>query len=209
MSEIKRIKASELTPDAHNANLGTERGQSQIEASLRQFGAGRSILVDKHGRVIAGNKTLETAADVGLDDVILVQTDGKQIVAVQRTDLDLAEDGDARLLAYADNRAGEVSLQWDFEVVQEDIAAGLDLSGMWQDWELGGDAANDPDEEWQGMPEFEHKDLTPYQSVIVHFAEIEDRDEFAILVDQTVSDDTKSIWFPKAKITTYANKEYS
>ncbi|MCA9368324.1 hypothetical protein KC887_08805, partial [Candidatus Kaiserbacteria bacterium] len=117
MSDIKRIKASELTPDSHNANRGTERGRYALEASLRQYGAGRSILVDKHGRIIAGNKTLETATDVGLDDVIVVQTDGKQIVAVQRMDLDLAQDDTARMLAYADNRVGQLDLDFDPEVI--------------------------------------------------------------------------------------------
>ena len=136
MNDVKRIKASELTPDSHNANRGTERGRYALEASLRQYGAGRSILVDKHGRIIAGNKTLETATDVGLDDVIVVQTDGKQIVAVQRMDLDLAQDDTARMLAYADNRVGQLDLDFDPEVIAADIAAGLDLSAFWQDFEL-------------------------------------------------------------------------
>lgn len=136
MTDIKRIKASELTPDPHNANKGTERGRYALEASLRQYGAGRSIVVDKHGRIIAGNKTLETASDVGLDDVIVVQTDGKQIVAVQRMDLDLAQDEQARMLAYADNRVGELDLDFDAEVIAADLAAGLPLNELWQDFEL-------------------------------------------------------------------------
>ena len=153
MSDIKRIKASELTPDSHNANRGTERGRYALEASLRQYGAGRSILVDKHGRIIAGNKTLETATDVGLDDVIVVQTDGKQIVAVQRMDLDLAQDDTARMLAYADNRVGQLDLDFDPEVIAADIAAGLPLDELWQDWELSELGAVVPDFEPVGMDE--------------------------------------------------------
>ncbi len=49
---------SDLSPDLRNANLGTERGHAMLERSLQETGAGRSILVDKHGKVIAGNKTL-------------------------------------------------------------------------------------------------------------------------------------------------------
>ena len=44
-----------LTPDRHNMNRGTERGLQLLEKSLRDYGAGRSILVDKAGNVIAGN----------------------------------------------------------------------------------------------------------------------------------------------------------
>jgi DNA modification methylase len=149
MADIKQIKASELQLDQHNANLGTERGRYALEASLRQYGAGRSILVDKHGRVIAGNKTLETAADVGLDNVIVVQTDGKQIVAVQRMDLDLAQDADARMLAYADNRVAELDLSFDPEAIAADLQAGLPLDMFWQDAELADIVAplNPPSEE--------------------------------------------------------------
>ena len=57
------------------------------------------------GRIIAGNKTLEAWADIE-GDVQVVQTDGQQLVVVQRTDLDLTDDeGAARKLAYYDNRA--------------------------------------------------------------------------------------------------------
>jgi hypothetical protein len=152
-TEIKRIKASELTPDIRNANRGTERGRYALEASLRDLGAGRSILVDKHGRIIGGNKTLETAAEIGLDDVLVVQTDGTQIVAVQRMDLDLAQDDKARMLAYADNRVGQLDLDFDPEIVAEDIAAGLDLSAFWQDWELTDLGAVVPDFAPVGMDE--------------------------------------------------------
>jgi hypothetical protein len=92
-------KLSDLALDSGNANKGTERGRSALEASLRKYGAGRSILIDKNGRIISGNKTVETAADIGLDNVIIIQTDGKQIVAVQRTDLDI-DSAAGRGLAY-------------------------------------------------------------------------------------------------------------
>ena len=128
-------KLSDLIPDHSNANKGTERGRYALEASLRQFGAGRSILLDKNGRIIAGNKTAEVAADVGLDDVIVVQTDGKQVVAVQRTDLDIDSEA-GRGLAYADNRVGELSLDWDAEQVLADLNAGVDLSALWRKEEL-------------------------------------------------------------------------
>ena len=133
MTENRKI--SDLIPDHANANKGTERGRYALEASLRQYGAGRSILLDKNGRIIAGNKTVEVAADVGLDDVLVVQTDGKQIVAVQRTDLDI-DSPEGRGLAYADNRVGQLSLEWDAEQVLADLNAGMDLSALWKQDEL-------------------------------------------------------------------------
>jgi hypothetical protein len=128
-------KLSDLTPDHSNANRGTERGRYALEASLRKYGAGRSILIDRNGRIIAGNKTAETAADVGIDDVIIVPTNGRQLVAVQRTDLDL-DSKEARELAYADNRVGQLDLDFDPEQILADIGAGVDLSAFWKQDEL-------------------------------------------------------------------------
>ena len=61
----KVARIVDLIPDARNANKGTQRGRGMVEASLREVGAGRSIVIDKDGRVISGNKTLEAAADIG------------------------------------------------------------------------------------------------------------------------------------------------
>lgn len=128
-------KISDIRPDSRNANKGTQRGRYALETSLRKYGAGRSILLDKNGNIVAGNKTAEVAADVGIDDVLIVQTDGKQLVAVQRTDLDI-DSPEGRGLAYADNRVGEMSLDWDAAQILADLDAGVDLSDLWRKDEL-------------------------------------------------------------------------
>ena len=91
MTPKKIIEAdiAQLVPDDVNFNKGTQFGQSLIEKSLRQFGAGRSILLDKNNRIIAGNKTVENAGQIGLEKVLIVETTGEEIVAVKRTDIDL------------------------------------------------------------------------------------------------------------------------
>ena len=132
----RRTDYSNIKPDVKNANRGTERGRYMVEASLRETGAGRSILLDKDGRIIAGNKTFEAASDIGLP-VRVVETDGTELVAVKRTDLDLDDDtGTARKLAYYDNRAAQVGLDWDAEQMLADLGAGLDLSAMFRQDEL-------------------------------------------------------------------------
>lgn len=193
---------AKIRPDKNNANKGTERGRYMVEASLRETGAGRSILLDKADRIIAGNKTFEAATDIGLP-VRVVETDGTELVAVKRTDLDLSDTtGTARKLAYYDNRASEVGLEWDAEQVLADIGAGLDLSAMFFDFELdkllGRQGEEfDPAKEWQGMPEFEQEDLEAWKSVKVNFANEADLVNFAALVGQTVTKNTRSIWYPK------------
>ena len=85
------LDASALRLDVGNANRGTTRGREALDRSLREYGAGRSVLLDREGRVIAGNKTVEHARRLGIP-VRVVETDGHQLVAVQRRDLDLLTD---------------------------------------------------------------------------------------------------------------------
>jgi DNA modification methylase len=132
----KTIKSlGDLTLDKRNANKGTPAGQDMVDQSIADYGAGRSIVVDRNGAVIGGNKTLKSAIDAGLD-VEVVTTKGDKLIVHQREDLDLDEDTKARMLAYADNRASELGLVWDTDVIGEDIASGLDLDDMFSDAEL-------------------------------------------------------------------------
>ncbi len=116
---MSNIKISDLTPDDKNYNKGSEFGNSLIEKSLRKFGAGRSILIDKNNRIIAGNKTIENAGAIGLDDIIVVETTGNQIVAVKRMDIDL-DSKQGRELALADNASAKANINWDFETINFD-----------------------------------------------------------------------------------------
>lgn len=63
-------------------------------------------------------------------------------------------------------------------------------------------------EHWWGMPEFEHGELRPVRSLIVHFDSEESVREFAALVEQTITSETKSLWYPKAEIDRYSDKLY-
>lgn len=114
---VTTAKLSDLIPDDKNFNRGTEFGQHLIEKSLRENGAGRSILLDKNNRIIAGNKTAENAAAIDLDDVVIVETDGTKLVAVKRTDIDLdSEQG--RKMALADNATSAANLDWDEDALK-------------------------------------------------------------------------------------------
>ena len=130
MPKTKKIQSiSDLLSDHANANSGTNRGSEMLRASLQKNGAGRSIVVDREGRIIAGNKTAE-AAEAEHIPVRVVETEGSELVVVQRTDLDLTDpEGKARGLAFADNRIGEVNLNWDADAIKDAYAVGS-LDGL-------------------------------------------------------------------------------
>lgn len=124
---------SELVQDNRNLNKGTEKGKELIGKSLRQFGAGRSVLIDKNNRIIAGNKTHENAVELGMDDVIVVETDGSKLVAVKRTDIDL-DTKKGREMALADNATVKVDLEWDAEELEK-VTEDFDIDS--EEWGVG------------------------------------------------------------------------
>ncbi|MCP4539800.1 MAG: hypothetical protein GY832_21895 [Chloroflexi bacterium] len=132
----KKLKAlADLQPDLANANKGTERGIGALEHSLGRYGAGRSVLVSKDGVVIAGNKTVQAAAERELP-IRVIETDGTELVVVQRTDL-ASGTKEAVSLGVADNRCSEVGLDWDVAELKALEADDLvDLGEFWLDGEL-------------------------------------------------------------------------
>lgn len=125
MAKLKDAKLKDLVFDNKNFNKHTEFGMSLIEKSLRNNGAGRSILIDKHNRIIAGNGVTEVAGQIGLDDVQIVETDGTKIIAVKRTDIDL-DTKQGREMALADNATGAADLQWDADAIA-DVESEFDI----------------------------------------------------------------------------------
>ena len=118
MTKIIETNIESLVPDNKNFNKGTEYGDRLMDESLRKFGLARSIVIDKNNRIIAGNKTAEKAADIGFTDVLVVEVDGNQLVAVKRKDIDL-DSAKGRELALADNATSKANLAWDESMIEE------------------------------------------------------------------------------------------
>lgn len=61
----------------------------------------------------------------------------------------------------------------------------------------GVEPANDPNAEWQDMPQFDQDDLRPAKQLIVSFANMDDVEEFASLLGRKITSETKSLWYPE------------
>jgi len=64
---------------------------------------------------------------------------------------------------------------------------------------------------WKEMPEFNQEKLAPYRSLIIHFDCQDDINEFAEIINQKITPNTKSLWHPKLVVQDedrYMNKRY-
>ena len=123
--------------DKKNYRKHSDKNKRMIRKSLKDCGAGRSVLVDADGYLIAGNGVYEQAQKLNIPTRV-VETDGSELVVVKRTDL-RTEDAKRKELALADNATSD-SVEWDMQNIAEDF----DIS-VAEDWgiDLGEDIATD------------------------------------------------------------------
>lgn len=93
--------------DRNNYREHNERNKELIRKSLKDCGAGRSILIDNDNEIIAGNGIYEQAQALGIKTKI-IETDGTELVVVKRTDLN-REDEKRQQMAIMDNSTSDSS----------------------------------------------------------------------------------------------------
>lgn len=142
MAKVLETSIDKLIPDNKNFNKGTQFGEHLMDESLRKFGLGRSILLDKNNRIISGNKTTEKAGELGYEKVLVIETDGSTLVAVKRNDIDI-DSTVGRELALADNATSKANLSWDEEMIMQ-CAEQFDFDP--EEW---GVSMSEPEEESQ------------------------------------------------------------
>lgn len=155
MKNIKETEIGSLVQDNLNFNRGTEFGERLMDNSLRKFGLGRSVLVDKNNRIIAGNKTVEKAVELGFEKAIVVETSGEQLVVVKRKDIDLDSEM-GREMALADNATSAANLEWDADTIQQAQAEfGLDIDS----WGVNISETDDAEQEQEKAAEEDDYEL--------------------------------------------------
>lgn len=128
----KHANIEELVYDDHNFNQHTAEGMELLEKSIRENKFGRSILIDKDNRIIAGNGIVEAATKTGMKKIRVIETDGDELIAVKRKDLSL-DSTEGRRLALADNATSAANLKWNEEELKN---AEKEWGVSLDDWEV-------------------------------------------------------------------------
>lgn len=205
--------------DKNNVRVHDDDNKNAIEKSLKELGAGRSVLIDSENMLIAGNGVFEQAKKLKIP-VKIIESNGKELIAIKRTDL--KTDSDKRkALAIADNKINDMSF-FDFDKLKteleqlNDVDFDLEFTGF-KDFELGfldnftaqtpqSSPAGDNEQvietdanvnnEYHDMPEYEQESIDNFR-IIVHFRSIEDKLKFSSILEQSITEKTNSLWFPK------------
>lgn len=134
--------AKKIKLDSKNYRKHSTENQEMINKSLRELGAGRSVLMDNEDELIAGNETYTQAQKLGLP-IKIVESDGKTLIVVKRTDL-TTEDDARKQLAIVDNLASDKS-EFDFELLRDDFEIDFLQNVGFDDFDLGLHEVEEPD----------------------------------------------------------------
>lgn len=144
----------DLTFDKHNYNRGTLKGDKLLDKSIRKFGYRQPAVIDKHGNIVAGNKRIAKAGELGIEEVQIIKGDPNKITVIQFDDFDLENDNNTKEYALADNITAKENIDIDVELAFEEL--GLDITN---DWEL----------KVESFEEIEDKELTNNETFSITF----------------------------------------
>lgn len=195
------VKLSDLQPWEHNPRTMTKKQAQRLLKSWRDLGQFQTIAIGPSDNgsgcpVYDGHQRLSA---------LLAAYGANYAIDARQSDRALTEDERRYLITQANLPVGA----WNFETIAgwpEAQEWGFDQE-MLHTW--NGDASNlrqmmnadalpvDIEAEWAGMPEFEQEDKGAWKSITVHFDSPDNLQNFAELVEQTITDKTRSIWYPK------------
>ena len=152
---------SDLKQDRENRRQHNPRNVGMIVDALHEVGPARSIVIDEGGNILAGNATVEAAAEAGIEKVLVVDADGETLVAVRRSGLTPEM---KRRLALYDNRTAELA-NWDIDQLLADVNAGMSFDGVFRQDEIDellaevreAEAAEDPGAQIDRAAELQEK----------------------------------------------------
>lgn len=179
----------QLLANPRNWRIHPRQQQAALEGVLDDVGWVQDIIVNKQtGHVVDGHLRIQLALRREEPTVPVVYVDLDE----HEEALILASIDPLSAMAAADKEQLDALLRdvhTDSPAVQQMIESLAVRTGVIPPVDF--------DKEWQGMPELKQKDLSAAKSIIVNFMTLDDMYMFAECIDQTMTEQTKSIWYPK------------
>jgi len=184
----ERRKLSDLIPWPRNPRQIKKDQAERLANSFDEFGQVETLAVGPGNEIYNGHQRLNVlAAENGPDYEVDVRVASRPLTEKERE----------KLVVYLHKGAAG---EWDFDTLANEFEFDDLVKWGFRPFELGINGEGiDPNEEWKGMPEFEQEQVA-YRSIHVHFRNENDIQEFAKLIDQRLTEKTRSIWYPILEI---------
>lgn len=149
----EELTLDDIIPQETNANRHTQRGMRLLEQSMSERGWIGAITAAADGQVFDGSARRETLEAIGLDDPIIIRSDGTRPIIHIREDIASADDPRAVRLALEANRIGQLNLDYDPQVLVMLRDEGMVDEGLFTAEEMAGVLSKAGDEIMAQAPE--------------------------------------------------------
>jgi len=195
--KTERRALCDLTPMPKNPRTLSDKQRADLQKSIEKFDLVEPPVINTNGTLIAGHQRIKVLAHLHRPNYkIDVRVPSRKLTAAEVREYNI--------------RSNRNTGDWDWELLASDCDFDDLIEYGFEEWQLQAKdrPENDPEKEWDGMPEFDQKDLTSWKQLTVHFAKKSDLEAFSKLIEQPLTEDTRSIWFPPAEIVRVAHKVY-
>lgn len=200
IKELKRVKGSELLPNPKNWRTHPIAQKNALNHILDSVGYADAVLARETPdglMLIDGHMRAELTPE---DEIPVLVLD----ITEQESDLLLATHDPIAAMAGKD------------DLILRNLLEGIDTEAEAINDLLANLAGAPPvipeidswEDHWKGMPEFEQDDLSPYRSMYIHFRNQEDLNDFSKIMNQQITDKTKSMWYPILIKNNYGDDVY-
>tara|TARA_R110002167_G_scaffold122035_3_gene300486 strand:- start:11292 stop:11960 length:669 start_codon:yes stop_codon:yes gene_type:complete len=195
--EIEYLAVSELKPHPKNYREHPDDQLEHIIQSIKDNGHYRNVVVSKDNVILAGHGVVKASSKMGLKTIPVVRLDvphdDPKATKVLTGDNEIAHLGvvDDRLLSELLKEVKESDIDgllgtgYDDAMLANLVLVTRDSSEI-KDFNAAA--------EWVGMPEYESQEKQ--LQIIVSFENMENRAKFGKLVGASLTNKTKSIWYP-------------
>ena len=116
----KKEKITDLQPDPSNYNKHTQFGMSLLEKSIRKFGFVEAGLISEDDVICSGNARQETAVNIGMEDVQIIDIDGTKPIYLRKKGLKSGSQ-EFKELGLALNAVGKANVVFDAELIEAEL----------------------------------------------------------------------------------------
>lgn len=203
--EIDTVQVVDIVPYEANPRKN-DNAVDVVAKSIKEFGFLVPVILDDTNTLVAGHTRIKAAIKLGI----------KEVPAIYASNLNKEQ---LRAFRIMDNKSSDYST-WDYNILKQEIlelkeVIDIDLTGFKEDEisffnsETDG-PANNSYEEWRksGSLQYGNEDKTGHQTILLHFKTPQDVVDFSALVNQTITNRTKYIWFPKQETESVKDLQY-
>ena len=192
IKELRTVPANELVPSPENWRTHPEAQREALRGVLAEVGVADAVLA----------RELDDGRLMLIDGHLRTEEMGEQPIPVLVLDVNEAE---ARkllltldpLAAMAEADAAKLdALMRQVETGSEAVADLItDIASEAGMYLTKTEPANNLEDEWQGMPEFEQEAIKEIK-LVVYFPDAATKARFSGLIGSTITDQTKFVWWP-------------